>query len=68
MATPVKHGFSLLKRSVPMHDVILLNQIILSRLVGLNPGAGATRFGPEGKVGGTKDAVASSLSVASALR
>jgi len=30
MATPVKHGFSLLKRSVPMLEVILRKQIILS--------------------------------------
>jgi hypothetical protein len=30
MATPVKHGFSPLKRAVPMLDVILHEQIILS--------------------------------------
>lgn len=30
MATPVKHGFSLLKRSVPARDVVLRKQIILS--------------------------------------
>jgi len=30
MATPVKHGFFLLKPSVPMPDAILLKQVILS--------------------------------------
>ena len=68
MATPVKHGFCLMKCSVPLRDVILRKQSILSSLLGLNRRAGTTRFSRERKVGGTKDAMASSFSVGSALR